>query len=372
MLHFLATFSAFIMKILTRHLFLSLFKPMVYLLLAFTLLFVVADLMDNASEWIIRHVSFTVILQYYALKLPSMIIFIVPICLLLATLYSLSTLTRHSEIMAMRASGISIYRIIRPYLAMGFFCFLFTFFVNEFWGPQKAYSADKLNDSHINPEEGDAYTDALFLENPDKLTSWQIESFDTRTYTMNNVVFRTFRIDQSDLKKITAKKGYWLDNEWWLQDGTIEEFDEKNLRQSSILEFDTWQLNVSETPEDLINELKPVEYRSSLELRHYIKTHKFLKQETLNKYRVDFHHRLTMPFICFIAVIIGIPVGTHTGRKGALAGILLAIGMFFGLYALQFTMEYLAKQMHVAPWIGAWSSIIVFTAIGSVMIHRMR
>jgi LPS export ABC transporter permease LptG len=353
-------------------LFLNLFKPMVYLLLAFTLLFVVADLLDNASEWIEKSVPLKVILYYYSLKLPSMFIFIVPICLLLATLYSLSLLTRHSEFVAMRASGINIYRIIRPYLAMGFFCFLFTFFVNEFWGPKKAYNADKLNESQINPEDGNAYSDALFIENPGKLTSWQIESFDTRTYTMNNVVFRTFRIDRSNLKKITAKKGYWLDGEWWLQDGTIEEFSENNLRLPDILEFNTWQLNVSETPEDLINELKPVEYRSSLELRHYIKTHKFLKEKTLNKYRVDFHHRLTMPFICFIAVIIGIPVGTHTGRKGALAGILLAIGMFFGLYALQFTMEYLAKQMYVAPWIGAWSSIIVFTAIGGIMIHRMR
>ncbi|MBN2685954.1 MAG: LptF/LptG family permease [Pontiellaceae bacterium] len=360
------------MKILTRHLFLNLFKPMIYLLLAFTMLFVIADLMNNASEWIAKSVPMKVIFQYYTLKLPSMIIFIVPICLLLATLYSLSMLTRHSEIVAMRASGVSIYRIIRSYLFMGILCSLVTFFINEFWGAQRAYSADKLNESHINPEDGDAYTDALFLENPGKLTSWQIESFDTRTYTMNNVVFRTFRLDGSDLKKITAKKGYWLDDEWWLQDGTIEEFDENSIRLPKELEFDTWQLNVSETPQDLINELKPVEYRSSLELRHYIKTHKFLKPETLNKYRVDFHHRLTMPFICLIAVLIGIPVGAHTGRKGALAGIMLAIGMFFGLYALQFTMEYLAKQMLIAPWIGAWSSIIVFTIIGSVMIHRMR
>ena len=87
---------------------------------------------------------------------------------------------------------------------------------------------------------------------------------------------------------------------------------------------------------------------------------------------VDFHHKLTMPFICIIATIIGIPVGAHTGRKGALAGIMLAIGMFFGFYALQFTMEYLAKQMILEPWAGAWTAIAVFAGIGGAMIHRMR
>jgi len=130
--------------------------------------------------------------------------------------------------------------------------------------------------------------------------------------------------------------------------------------------------NLTEVPEDFLGEAKPAEYQSSLELHKYIQSHQFLSPETLNALEVDFHHKLSMPFICLIAALIGIPVGAHTGRKGALAGILLAIGMFFGFYALQFTMEYLAKQMILSPWAGAWTAIIVFSIIGAVEIHRMR
>ena len=82
---------------------------------------------------------------------------------------------------------------------------------------------------------------------------------------------------------------------------------------------------LSEVPEDFLGEAKPAEFQSSLELRKYIDTHQFLSPETLNALEVDFHHKLTMPFICIIATLIGIPVGAHTGRKGALAGILMAI-----------------------------------------------
>ena len=79
--------------------------PLLYLLLAFTLLFVIADLMDNASDFLSSGASPLMMAKYYSLQLPSLVIFIDPICLLLATLYSLSMLTRHSEIVAMRASG---------------------------------------------------------------------------------------------------------------------------------------------------------------------------------------------------------------------------------------------------------------------------
>lgn len=135
------------MKILARHLFINLLQPLVYLLLTFMLLFIIGDLMDNADDFLTARVSPAVMLHYYSLQLPSMVIFIVPICVLLATLYSLSMLTRHSEIVAMRASGISIYRIVRPYFLMGFFCFLFTAVVNEYTGPKFAYRAYQLLES---------------------------------------------------------------------------------------------------------------------------------------------------------------------------------------------------------------------------------
>ena len=137
------------MKILVRHLFNNLLQPMLYLLMAFTLLFIIADLMDNGSDLLRSGATPGMMIQYYSLQLPSLVIFIVPICLLLATLYSLSMLTRHSEIVAMRASGVSIYRIVRPYMLMGFFCFIFTAVVNEYTGPRYAYRAKQIGRAHV-------------------------------------------------------------------------------------------------------------------------------------------------------------------------------------------------------------------------------
>lgn len=360
------------MNILVRYLFTNLLKPLAYLLLTFTLLFVIADLMDNATEFLKSGAKPLMMVHYYSLQLPALVIFIVPICLLLATLYSLSTLTRHCEIIAMRASGISIYRIVRPYMLMGLICFLFTAIVNEYTGPKYAYRAHQLLESQTEASD-DIYFQQIPYKNPTAGHSWYIESFDTRSYAMQGITLRKLRDDGSDALKITAKKGLWMDKRWWFEDGAIQRFDEQNNLLGKAETFQIREMrDLPEIPEDFMGEAKDTAHQSSLELAKYIRTHQFLSPETLRSKEVDLHHKLTMPFICIIATIIGIPVGAHTGRKGAFAGIMMAIGMFFGFYALQFFMEYLAKQMLIPPWAGAWSSIIIFFLIGSTMIHRMR
>ena len=363
------------MRILNRYLFKNLLKPLVYLLVAFTLLFIIGDLMDKASDFLEAGTGpLEMAYYYFVLFLPSMVIMIVPLCLLLAVLYSLSTLTRHSEITAMRANGISIYRIVRPYLLVSIGCLLFTAAVNEYTGPKFAYRADQFIE-YQKHAENDVYRETIPFRNPTEGHIWHIEQFDTRDFSMHGIELIVQRDDGSDLAKYNVSKAHWMDGRWWFEDGTIQEYDEQGNRAGNPkpLEPDPMEMRkLTEVPENFMIEIKDPHYQSSMELWKYIQTHQFLSPETLTKYEVDFHNKLSMPFICIIIIMIGIPVGAHTGRKGAFAGIMLAIGMFLGFYLLQLPMISLAKQMYIAPWLGPWGAIIAFFAIGSVMIHRMR
>ena len=361
------------MRILNRYLFNNLLKPLVYLLVAFTLLFIIGDLMDNADDYLDAGTSPRDLAYYYTvLFLPSQVIFIVPLCLLLAVLYSLSTLTRHSEITAMRASGISIYRIVRPYMLMSIACLLFTAVVNEYTGPKFAYRADQFVE-HQKHAKDDVYREQIFFSNPNEGHLWTIEQFDTRNFTMQGIKLIMQREDGSDHTKYTVSKARWMDGRWWFEDGTIQAYDELGNLTGKPDPFETMEMRkLPEVPENFMIEIKPPRYQSSMELWNYIQTHQFLSPETLAKYEVDFHYKLSMPFVCIVIIMIGIPVGAHTGRKGAFVGIMLAVGMFLGFYGMQLTMVSLAKQMYIAPWLGPWGAIIAFFTIGGVMIHRMR
>ena len=178
--------------------------PMLYLTAVFVVIFIIADLMDNGEDFLEAQTPAIDILKYYGLRLPSLVIMIVPICLLLAVLYSLSMLTRHSEITAMRASGISIYRIIRPYIRMGVFCWLFTAIVNEYTGPKFAYRADQYLE-HITKEGREVYTEQIAFKNQEHRHNWFVVRFDTRTHTMHNVELTIQREDGTDEVKYNSK-----------------------------------------------------------------------------------------------------------------------------------------------------------------------
>ena len=79
-----------------------------------------------------------------------------------------------------------------------------------------------------------------------------------------------------------------------------------------------------------------------------------------------------MPWACFIVTLFGIPAGTRSARQGVLIGILLAMGFFFGFYALGSIGGFLGRKQIIDPWLGAWFSNIVFFISGSVMLVRMR
>jgi len=360
------------MKILSRYLFKNLLMPLLYLIAVFIIIFTIADLMDNGEDFLEAHTPIMDILKYYGLRLPSLIIMIVPICLLLAVLYSLSMLTRHNEITAIRASGVSIYRIIRPYIRMGIYCWLFTALVNEYTGPKFAYRADQFLEI-ITKKGREVYTEEIAFRNQKLRHSWFVARFDTRTYTMHNIKLTIQREDGSDEVQYKAAKGRWMDGRWWFEDVTVQKYDRLGNLLGPAEKFQTLEMRkLQEVPEDFMNEIKDPVYLSSLELWRYIKTHPHLSPKILARYKTDFHHRVSMPFVCLLIVFIGIPVGAHTGRRGVLAGVMTALGMFFAFYTLQYIMIYLAKEMYIAPWMGPWIPIILFFLIACILVYRMR
>ena len=200
---------------------------------------------------------------YYTLRLPSMVIMIVPICLLLAVLYSLSTLTRHSEITAMRASGISIYRIIRPYMLMGILCFAVTAVVNEYTGPKFAYRADQFVENQKHSDE-EVYQEQIAFKNPISNHIWYIQQFDTRNYTMEGIELVQQRKDGTDRAKYNVSKARWMDGRWWFEDGSIQEYDELGNLAGTAETFQTLEMRkLPEVPEDFMGEIKDPAYRGA-------------------------------------------------------------------------------------------------------------
>ena len=106
------------MRILDAYALKKMVKPFLIVLGLFVGIFVVVDLFDHAHSFIDNEVPLGVVFRYYVYYLPLIVVLTSPVAMLLATLLAVGGLSRRNELMALKGSGVSLYRILAPVLAM--------------------------------------------------------------------------------------------------------------------------------------------------------------------------------------------------------------------------------------------------------------
>ena len=358
--------------------------PLFYCMAAFTMIFVVMNLFDNLSEFVEAKTPLSGVLLYYASIIPSSLEIMMPISMLLAVLYSLSQLTKHQELTAMIAGGISLYRLMVPFVAVSVISSVFVLIVSETVVPTTAYWSDQFLRFQKKKGQGKFnIATHLAYKNEHDFRIWLIEEFDTRSFSMKNVTVTQERADGSIHMKIHAGHAFWLDGRWWFSGVAVQAFDErgnpvrKRDREGDFLGSTRYERNRemkewSESPQDFLNEVKDHEFLAAHQLLNFIKAHRSLSDHTINRVRVDLHHALAMPWMCIVVTLLGIPFGAQTGRSGAFLGIVFSLGLFFGYYFLIPLGLWMGKSQVLSPWLSAWLPNLTFLTVAVVLLYRMR
>ena len=360
------------MKLIDKYLLRNLMVPLTYCLVAFAMIYVIFDLFDNMSEFIDAKTPIGSVVKFYLLLMPSVLIYIVPVSLFLAVLYSLSHMTKNNELTAMRSCGISLLRLMAPLIGVGLAASVIVSAINETIGPWSAYWTNQF--VRLQKHKGDLsvhIVSMLGLVNEVAGRDWIVEKFDNQTFEMSNVTLTQKQLDGT-AERIQARQAHWLDGRWWFEELVKQKYDrDGNPMGPPQFELRREMTDVSETPEDFVNEIKDPEFLSAREILTFLKTHRLSDEKIAQRY-VDFHSRLAMPWMCLIVTLLGIPFGAQTGRKGAFIGIVLALSLFFGLYLLVNVGVALGKKGTLEPWLAGWLPNLFFFCIGCVMVYRMR
>jgi lipopolysaccharide export system permease protein len=365
-------------KLIDRYLVRTFAVPFLYCLIAFCMIYVIFDLFDNLPDFIDADTPLPAVATYYVILLPSVAVRIVPIAIMLAVLYSLSSLTKNNELTAMRACGISMFRLMIPFAFAGLAASLIVAFVHETVAPRAAFWCDKFLSQQRKGDAAAVYVvRQVALKRQEVHRIWVVNTFDMRTYAMEGVEVLQQRPDTTDDFKITAARARWLDGQWWFYEVVEQRYDmEGNPKGAPRFAVSREMPELNETPQDFLSEVKnPIdepEFFSAWGLYRYIRAHGQLQPETLIRMTVDLHHRLALPWTCLVVTLLGIPFGNQTGRKGALRGVALCLLLFFGFYTAIHVGLFLGKNGLVAPWLGGWLPNLVFFVVGLVLVLRMR
>ena len=355
------------MRILDRYLVREFLIPFFYCLAAFLLVYVIYDLSAHLDEYIEYGIPLRVYLQYYATQLPLILVNVIPLAILLAIIYCLSTLARHNEITAMRASGISIYRIMFPFFLLGVLFTLVIFFLNENFAPRAYAESERLIEKF--DKEKKHTRQPLAFYNPVEKRTWSAQ-WEPGSDTLYEVSVRILR-NRKVTEKLTAEKARFLDGEWWFFDGTLQRYGEDGLVRGRPARFNRRRFPFKEKPEDFLSSQKDSQSMTYAELKRNMAFYP-RNSDTYVKKLVDLDYKVAFPFVGITIVLIAVPLAIRTSRGGAAGSVGVSIALVISYYALGTISLAMGRGTVLWPWLAAWLPNIVFGGLGAVLIYRSR
>lgn len=359
------------------------------------LITIVVDLTGNIDTFIDFQASPRAIALYYLYRLPYWTVLVLPVAALLGTLFALNSLARTSEVTAMKALGISLYRILMPVFACGVITSLLAFVLTDRIVPAATYRFNLVRDQITAYRRPDGSRRQLLLQDVDGQLIFA-RSYDAAQERASNVTYES-RNGHRIAVRANARAMEWRTDSWVLLDGVlwsvtdgeaggdeesatggeaggeVANVDEEAAGAArdalTATEFDSLRLTrLTLLPEDLGRLQKTPEEMSYAELRRYI-DRAIANGEDATRHLVDLHLKLSFPLTCFIIVVLGAPIGANARRTGMANSLGLGTMVCFVFYSSVKAGQALGWNQVISPWAGAWGTNIIFGILSLLLLR---
>jgi lipopolysaccharide export system permease protein len=336
-------------------------------IMGFPVLVFVIDLVDNLRKYQEKGLTAKALGLSYLYWIPDTLFMIMPAAVLFATVFSIGTFTRYSEITAAKASGISFYRFIAPILVMATFAMGLDLVFSEVAPPANAERLKLLAGTSSNAMD-DRYN---FAFASDEGRVYRVYTLSVKEKSLNDVEIEERGGPKRPGLLISAKRGHWTAKRGWtLQSGVLHVIP--NETADLAFSFDSLvDRRLKETPQELrATERDPAEMRFA-ELTRFIKALERSGAD-VNTLKVERMLKIAIPVTCLIIALFGAPLATSSQRGGAAYGIAvsLATTVFF-LVLIQLTKAIGGKGL-VSPDMAAWIPNLLVGSFAIILMTRVR
>lgn len=352
---------------LYRHIIKEVFSTFVMGLLIFTGVLLMGRILKLADLVVSKGVPFTDILLMVAYLLPNFAIITIPMSLLLAVLLTFSRMSGDSEIIAIKASGISLYRLLPPILLVSATTYLLAA-VTAVYALPVGNSAFKLLISrsiygrlNLNLKE------QVFNTSIPGLLIY-VNKNNHKSSTLSGIMIQDER-NPKDISTIFADSGSVYADEHsrkihlHLNDGSIHQSRSKGVYR--LLGFKEYDLEIDLSKGSAVLEKNELDM-SLAEIRQNLKSGSFSKKIMIDM-GLEMHRRFALPFACFIFAIVAVPLGVQNRRSGKAAGFSSSIIVILLFYIFQSLGRTLGEKELLPAFAAIWLPNIIFIAIGAYL-----
>ncbi|MFH0926507.1 MAG: LPS export ABC transporter permease LptG [bacterium] len=350
------------MKIIDRYITKEFFKILLIILLAFVCIYLIVDLFDHVDNLVNNHLPISVLVKYLIFKIPLIFFQVSPVAMLLSTLLLLGNFIKYNEIVSLKASGVSVYRLTIPFIVLGLVICIGNFVLNEIVIPPSAMIMD-YNEKLLRGRavQQPLTQNKIWYVSKDN-TIYNIQLIDRQRSVMEGVTILKLDNKFRLIERIDAKSAVWdEEKKWELKDGFLRKFfDRAKMGAES---FNSKSLTLDESINDFQQVEKEPEAMSFKELSQYIKRLKNCGYG-YDQYLVDLHIKISIPFASLIMIIIGIPFGLKF-KKGSIAvSLVMCILIAFSYWIILAITIPLGRANRINPFLAAWLANFLFAAVG--------
>ena len=359
------------MTLLDRYI-LTAFGRIFFLSLAgFTGLYLLVDFFERVDNFISHQADISLYFLYFSSKLPLIMVQVLPLAILMGVFMTLGGLSRTSEMTAIRAGGISLWRITAPLLLASLGAALVLLAAGEFVVPLSARTMNHVFEVEVKGKpELDLRRENLWFREGDAIVHIRLAVPEDQSLEGISI----FHLDDDFrlLSRIDARDAVYSGREWLLRQVTERPFIPATGEPTGIRRLPEMRYPLAKTPADFA---LPDDSKLELGLRDLHRLIRKLQAEGYDatRYRVDLQARLATPFACVILAFLGIPFALQKGRSAGLAmGIAVSVAIGVAYFILQAMLQAFGYSGVLPPPVAAWAANLLFGMLGVWLLLSVR
>ncbi|MFP4157314.1 MAG: LptF/LptG family permease [Opitutales bacterium] len=343
---------------------------------------ILQNMYDSLPDLLNTGASLGEILFYYALSLPIYFPAILPVTFLVSLLFSLGSLHRNNEIVALRAAGGSLLRITRSLWVVGLFLSGFVLYLTAEVIP---VSVERSRTFLDNLEYASAADDAeadrrsmvfnLAFDNRKDGRLWFMNRFSERAWLGHGVNVHTRDADGAEVARVSAREAYFDDTRgrWVFLDGRELVFDPETGDPLRVRPFKEQYFDgYAEDPGLMLALHKEPKELSLGELARIVETVQPDENPAVRAYQVRYYALFAAPFSCFVTLFIAIPFATSGVRTNPMIGVSKSMGFFAVFYVLISLATILGEREIIPALLAAWLPNLLMLVLGVELLRRAR
>jgi len=319
------------LKILDWYIAKKFIVTVIYMMVITTVISIIFDISEKMGDFLNRHIPMHVIVfDYYVNFVPNIINLLSPIIIFLSALYFTSRLANNTEILSILCSGISYYRVLRPYVMVAVLLALVDVGMKNYIIPHSYAKQVSFETGYIDSKFNN--TERNIHRQLDKNNFFYAESVDYWNNKVYQIALEKFQNGQL-VYKLRGDEAIYdkRTNEWRVMRYYARTI---NGLHESIKSGDSTRIKIPLTIEDFSHKLKSMPSMTTPELNSFIESEKAKGEENISFYLVEKFKRFSMPVDIIVLVLIAVSLATRKVRGGL--GMHLLLGILIALSQVMF------------------------------------